>query len=164
MRDRERPGGIENDPVSEQDLEIARETWWKLERPGESPGESSGESESDLRRAKLPFSMALSDENPAAGGLVDGGLEEEEEECISDATELTAKEEFSAEDSFPADFEPDNLTCEDMEYFCSKAQYELIRRPMFGKVRLAGPSDSAGSSALPQVLPALPPGSVRISP
>ncbi|KTF71752.1 hypothetical protein cypCar_00044695 [Cyprinus carpio] len=51
---------------------------------------------------------------------LDGGLEEEEEECISDANELTAKEEFSVEENFPADFEPDSLTCEDMEYFCSK--------------------------------------------
>ncbi|XP_026139262.1 zinc finger protein ZFPM2-like [Carassius auratus] len=53
---------------------------------------------------------------------LDGGLEEEEEECITDANELTAKEEFSVEENFPADFEPDNLTCEDMEYFCSKGE------------------------------------------
>uniref|UniRef100_A0A9J7XKE1 Zinc finger protein, FOG family member 2a n=2 Tax=Cyprinidae TaxID=7953 RepID=A0A9J7XKE1_CYPCA len=53
---------------------------------------------------------------------LDGGLEEEEEECISDANELTAKEEFSVEENFPADFEPDSLTCEDMEYFCSKGE------------------------------------------
>lgn len=58
-------------------------------------------------------------------GPLDGGLEEEEEECISDANELTAKEEFSAEENFPADFEPDNLTCEDMEYFCRKGQLFL---------------------------------------
>ncbi|KTG04058.1 hypothetical protein cypCar_00018758, partial [Cyprinus carpio] len=53
---------------------------------------------------------------------LDGGLEEEEEECISDANELTAKDEFSVEENFPADFEPDNLTCEDMEYFCGKGE------------------------------------------
>ncbi|XP_073703846.1 zinc finger protein ZFPM2-like [Garra rufa] len=53
---------------------------------------------------------------------LDGGLEEEEEECISDANELTSKEEFSVEENFPADFEPDNLTCEDMEYFCGKGE------------------------------------------
>ncbi|XP_052002230.1 zinc finger protein ZFPM2a [Xyrauchen texanus] len=51
---------------------------------------------------------------------LDGGLEEEEEECISD--ELAMKEEFSVEDNFAADFEPDNLTCEDMEYFCGKGE------------------------------------------
>ncbi|KAL1259948.1 hypothetical protein QQF64_010525 [Cirrhinus molitorella] len=55
-------------------------------------------------------------------GPLDGGLEEEEEECISDANELTSKEEFSVEENFPADFEPDNLTCEDMEYFCGKGE------------------------------------------
>uniref|UniRef100_A0A672S381 Zinc finger protein ZFPM2-like n=1 Tax=Sinocyclocheilus grahami TaxID=75366 RepID=A0A672S381_SINGR len=53
---------------------------------------------------------------------LDGGLEEEEEECISDANELSTKEVFSVEENFPADFEPDNLTCEDMEYFCGKGE------------------------------------------
>lgn len=56
-------------------------------------------------------------------GPLDGGVEEEEEECISDGNELTAKEEFSVEENFAADFETDNLTCEDMEYFCGKGQH-----------------------------------------
>ncbi|ROL41398.1 Zinc finger protein ZFPM2 [Anabarilius grahami] len=76
-----------------------------------------------LGPSSVPFSMAQPDEKTAAVGPLDGGLEEEEEECISDANELTAKEEFSVEENFPADFEPDNLTCEDMEYFCRKGSF-----------------------------------------
>lgn len=53
-------------------------------------------------------------------GPLDDGLEEEEEECVSEGNELAAKEEFSAEENFTADFETENL--EDMEFFCAKGQ------------------------------------------
>ena len=59
-------------------------------------------------------------------GPLDDGLKDEEEECVSDGNELVAKDEFSVEENFTADFEADNLTCEDMEYFCNKGQ---IPRP-----------------------------------
>lgn len=55
-------------------------------------------------------------------GPLDDGLEEEEEECMSEGNELAAKEEFSAEENFTTDFETENLGCEDMEYFCTKGQ------------------------------------------
>lgn len=55
-------------------------------------------------------------------GPLDDGLEEEEEECVSEGNELAAKEEFSAEENFTTDFETENLGCEDMEYFCAKGQ------------------------------------------
>lgn len=55
-------------------------------------------------------------------GPLDDGLEEEEEECVSEGNELAAKEEFSAEENFTTDFETENLGCEDMEYFCTKGQ------------------------------------------
>lgn len=55
-------------------------------------------------------------------GPLDDGLEEEEEECVSEGNELAAKEEFSAEENFTTDFEAENLGCEDMEYFCAKGQ------------------------------------------
>ncbi|KAA0702766.1 Zinc finger protein ZFPM2 [Triplophysa tibetana] len=53
---------------------------------------------------------------------LDGGVEEEEEECIADGNELTTKDEYSMDENFAADFETDNLTCEDMEYFCGKGE------------------------------------------
>ncbi|XP_041962015.1 zinc finger protein ZFPM2a [Alosa sapidissima] len=58
---------------------------------------------------------------------LDDGLEEEEEECVSEESELVAKEEFSTEEGFGADFEPENLSCEGMEYFCNKGEEEGSR-------------------------------------
>ncbi|KAI7806760.1 hypothetical protein IRJ41_011411 [Triplophysa rosa] len=55
-------------------------------------------------------------------GPLDGGVEEEEEECIADGNELVTKDEYSMDENFAADFEMDNLTCEDMEYFCVKGE------------------------------------------
>ncbi|XP_053736453.1 zinc finger protein ZFPM2a isoform X1 [Synchiropus splendidus] len=52
---------------------------------------------------------------------LEDGLEEEEEECVSEENELMAKEEFSAEENFSAEFETENMSCEDMEYYCNKA-------------------------------------------
>lgn len=47
---------------------------------------------------------------------LEDGLEEEEEECVSEGNELLTKDDFSAE------FEAENMGCEDMEYFCSKGE------------------------------------------
>ncbi|XP_061676552.1 zinc finger protein ZFPM2a isoform X1 [Syngnathoides biaculeatus] len=51
---------------------------------------------------------------------LEDGLEEEDEECVSEENELVAKDEFSAEENFPAEFDTENMSCEDMEYFCTK--------------------------------------------
>ncbi|XP_010778802.1 zinc finger protein ZFPM2-like, partial [Notothenia coriiceps] len=53
---------------------------------------------------------------------LEDGLEEEEEECVSEENELLAKDEFSAEENFSAEFETENMSCEDMEYFCNKGE------------------------------------------
>nr|XP_061805094.1 zinc finger protein ZFPM2-like [Nerophis lumbriciformis] len=53
---------------------------------------------------------------------LEDGLEEEEEECISEENELLAKVEFSAEENFSAEFETENMSCGDMGYFCSKGE------------------------------------------
>ncbi|KAF0044994.1 hypothetical protein F2P81_001523 [Scophthalmus maximus] len=53
---------------------------------------------------------------------LEDGLEEEEEECVSEENELLAKDEFSAEENFTAEFEAENMSCEDMEYFCNKGE------------------------------------------
>lgn len=55
-------------------------------------------------------------------GPLEDGLEEEEEECISEENELLAKDEFSVEENFSAEFETENMSCEDMEYFCNKGE------------------------------------------
>lgn len=62
-------------------------------------------------------------------GPLEDGLEEEEEECVSEGNELLAKDEFSAEENFSAEFEPENMGCEDMEYFCSKGERRLRWQP-----------------------------------
>lgn len=62
-------------------------------------------------------------------GPLEDGLEEEEEECVSEENELLAKDEFSAEENFPAEFEPENMSCEDMEYFCNKGERRLRSEP-----------------------------------
>lgn len=62
-------------------------------------------------------------------GPLEDGLEEEEEECVSEENELLAKDEFSAEENFPAEFEPENMSCEDMEYFCNKGERRFRSEP-----------------------------------
>lgn len=62
-------------------------------------------------------------------GPLEDGLEEEEEECVSEENELLAKDEFSAEENFPAEFEPENMSCEDMEYFCNKGERRFRSKP-----------------------------------
>lgn len=63
-------------------------------------------------------------------GPLEDGLEEEEEECVSEENELLAKDEFSAEENFSAEFEPENISCEDMEYFCNKGERRLRSQPL----------------------------------
>ncbi|XP_055769430.1 zinc finger protein ZFPM2-like, partial [Salvelinus fontinalis] len=53
--------------------------------------------------------------------LEDGTLGEEEE-CVSEENELMAKDEFSTEENFSAEFESENMSCEDMEYYCNKGE------------------------------------------
>lgn len=55
-------------------------------------------------------------------GPLEDGLEEEEEECVSEENELLAKDEFSAEENLTAEFESENMNCEEMEYFCNKGE------------------------------------------
>lgn len=55
-------------------------------------------------------------------GPLEDGLEEEEEECVSEENELLAKDEFSVEENFSTEFETENMSCEDMEYFCNKGE------------------------------------------
>lgn len=59
---------------------------------------------------------------PVPSGPLEDGLEEEEEECVSEENELLAKDEFSVEENFTAEFETENISCEDMEYFCNKGE------------------------------------------
>ena len=59
-------------------------------------------------------------------GPLEDGLEEEEEECVSEENELLAKDEFSVEENFSAEFETENMSCEDMEYFCNKGEDRLL--------------------------------------
>ncbi|MGH0134361.1 UNVERIFIED_CONTAM: hypothetical protein FKN15_031575 [Acipenser sinensis] len=56
-------------------------------------------------------------------GTLEDALEDEEEECLSEENYIITKEEFSVE-NFSTDFEPENLSCEDMEYFCNKGTLE----------------------------------------
>ncbi|XP_056458969.1 zinc finger protein ZFPM2a [Gadus chalcogrammus] len=58
---------------------------------------------------------------------LEDGLEEEEEECVSEENELMAKDEFSTEENFSAEFETENMSCEDMEYFCNKGEGDANR-------------------------------------
>lgn len=67
---------------------------------------------------------------PVPSGPLEDGLEEEEEECVSEENELLAKDEFSVEENFTAEFETENISCEDMEYFCNKGE-----RPALGQNR-----------------------------
>ncbi|KAJ7985604.1 hypothetical protein DPEC_G00353790 [Dallia pectoralis] len=80
--------------------------------------------------------------------LEDGGLEEEEEECVSEENELMAKDEFSTEENFSAEFESENMSCEDMEYYSNKGEEDVSGE--------AGESDGDGltdKSRPPQVRP-----------
>lgn len=63
-------------------------------------------------------------------GPLEDGLEEEEEECVSEENELLAKDEFSAQENFSAEFEPENISCQDMEYFCNQGERRFCSEPL----------------------------------
>ncbi|MGH0147640.1 UNVERIFIED_CONTAM: hypothetical protein FKN15_011756 [Acipenser sinensis] len=62
-------------------------------------------------------------------GTLEDALEDEEEECLSEENYIITKEEFSVE-NFSTDFEPENLSCEDMEYFCNKGDEDCSQGAM----------------------------------
>ncbi|XP_019711773.1 zinc finger protein ZFPM2a isoform X3 [Hippocampus comes] len=86
---------------------------------------------------------------------LEDGLEEEDEECVPEENELLAKDEFSVEENFPAEFDTENMSCEDMEYFCNKeedgnreavepevdSQAEKTRRASVGLAEWDGPRE-----------------------
>ncbi|XP_043395131.1 zinc finger protein ZFPM2 isoform X4 [Chelonia mydas] len=55
---------------------------------------------------------------------LEDAIEDEEEECLSEENDIISKEDFPLEESFSAEFEPENLSCEEVEYFCNKGDEE----------------------------------------
>ncbi|XP_075681948.1 zinc finger protein ZFPM2 isoform X1 [Rhinoderma darwinii] len=55
---------------------------------------------------------------------LEDAIEDEEEDCQSEENDIITKEDFPLEGSFTTEFEPENMTCEDVEYFCNKADEE----------------------------------------
>uniref|UniRef100_A0A8C3F0S5 Zinc finger protein, FOG family member 2 n=1 Tax=Chrysemys picta bellii TaxID=8478 RepID=A0A8C3F0S5_CHRPI len=55
---------------------------------------------------------------------LEDAIEDEEEECLSEENDIISKEDFPPEESFSAEFEPENLSCEEVEYFCNKGDEE----------------------------------------
>lgn len=72
---------------------------------------------------------------------------------MSEESELVAKEEFSAEEGFSADFEPENLSCEGMDYFCNKGTLPPLLTPIF--LSLHTSSSSSSPHPLRRVTPPL---------
>ncbi|KAF4798101.1 hypothetical protein TURU_067244 [Turdus rufiventris] len=60
-------------------------------------------------------------------GPLEDATEDEEEECLSEENDTVSKEDFPLEESFSAEFEPENLSCEEVEYFCNKGNEEGIQ-------------------------------------
>ncbi|XP_049710242.1 zinc finger protein ZFPM2 isoform X1 [Elephas maximus indicus] len=58
---------------------------------------------------------------------LEDAIEEEEEECPSEETDLISKGDFPLEESFSTEFRPENLSCEEVEYFCNKGDDEGIQ-------------------------------------
>lgn len=56
-------------------------------------------------------------------GPLEDAIEDEEEECLSEENDTVSKEDFPLEESFSAEFEPENLNCEEVEYFCNKGNH-----------------------------------------
>ncbi|XP_073186437.1 zinc finger protein ZFPM2 isoform X6 [Lepidochelys kempii] len=77
--------------------------------PGRSSGSMSRRKQSKPRQIKRPLEDAI---------------EDEEEECLSEENDIISKEDFPLEESFSAEFEPENLSCEEVEYFCNKGDEE----------------------------------------
>ncbi|XP_068093927.1 zinc finger protein ZFPM2 isoform X2 [Hyperolius riggenbachi] len=55
---------------------------------------------------------------------LEDAIEDEEEDCLSEENDVVSKEDFPLEGSFTSEFEPENMTCEDVEYFCNKGDEE----------------------------------------
>ncbi|XP_029447726.1 zinc finger protein ZFPM2 isoform X2 [Rhinatrema bivittatum] len=55
---------------------------------------------------------------------LEDAVEDEVEEGLSEENEAVSKEDIPLEESFPAGFEAENLSCEDVEYFCNKGDDE----------------------------------------
>ncbi|KAG8441714.1 hypothetical protein GDO86_010776 [Hymenochirus boettgeri] len=53
-------------------------------------------------------------------GPLEDAIDEEEEDCLSEETDLVSKEDFPLEESFNSEFEPENINCEDVEFFSNK--------------------------------------------
>lgn len=53
-------------------------------------------------------------------GPLEDAIEDEDEEYPSEEAEGIAKGDFPPEESFPPDFGPENLSCEEVEFFCNK--------------------------------------------
>lgn len=59
-------------------------------------------------------------------GPLEDAIEEEDEECPSDATDVISKGDFPLEESFSTELGPENLSCEEAEYFCNKGNCEWL--------------------------------------
>ncbi|XP_030409554.1 zinc finger protein ZFPM2 isoform X3 [Gopherus evgoodei] len=55
---------------------------------------------------------------------LEDAIDDEEEEFLSEENDIISKEDFPLEESFSAEFEPENLSCEEVEYFCNKGDEE----------------------------------------
>nr|XP_032633896.1 zinc finger protein ZFPM2 isoform X3 [Chelonoidis abingdonii] len=55
---------------------------------------------------------------------LEDAIDDEEEECLSEENDIISKEDFPLEESFSAEFEPENLSYEEVEYFCNKGDEE----------------------------------------
>lgn len=53
-------------------------------------------------------------------GPLEDAIEDDDEEYPSEEAEGIAKGDFPLEESFPPDFGPENLSCEEVEFFCNK--------------------------------------------
>uniref|UniRef100_A0A667IP27 Zinc finger protein, FOG family member 2 n=1 Tax=Lynx canadensis TaxID=61383 RepID=A0A667IP27_LYNCA len=58
---------------------------------------------------------------------LEDAIEEEEEECPSEETDIISKGDFPLEESFSTEFGPENLSCEEVEYFCNKGDDEGVQ-------------------------------------
>ncbi|XP_030073829.1 zinc finger protein ZFPM2 isoform X1 [Microcaecilia unicolor] len=54
---------------------------------------------------------------------LEDAIEDEVEECLSEENDFS-KEDIPVEENFSAEFEPENLSCENVEYFCNKGDEE----------------------------------------
>nr|XP_023504627.1 zinc finger protein ZFPM2 [Equus caballus] len=52
---------------------------------------------------------------------------EEEEEYPSEETDIVSKGDFPLEESFSTELGPENLSCEEVEYFCNKGDDEGVQ-------------------------------------